>query len=160
MDVIRATKITVNGERIKPSYLKIKPPEVNFKSETDDSGFIDTSVIVGIEELKPEITVSGFPGGVAGFISLCHTDAPIIQCWSTYTSDAACETQQTFIELQVQILGATTPLMKPGKVDDQTLKLGSVIHYKQEVAGQTLYDIYPFEHIVRMNGKDMIGAMT
>ncbi len=158
-DINLVNRITVNGDRVTPNHLHIKPPKVEFKKETDDSGLIEIEMTTKITALKPEITVNGFPGGVLGFVTFCAGtgNEPIIECWSDYKTNGQCTTKTRYILLQVQILGSDTPDTSTGKVEKQTLQLGNVIRYKEVIDGEELYDIRPLEQVALINGVSVLG---
>lgn len=140
MDIIRATKVEIDGTRIPANQIEIIPPQILFMRETDNSDFIARSYVSGLEELKPEINIKGFPGGVAGFMSFCST-TPTIVAWASYTTDDSCTPKVAKITMVLNILAGAMPIMKSGKVENQKLELGKVRSYLVEVDGNTIYDI-------------------
>lgn len=159
MDIIRATKLLVNGIRLEPSYIELTPPQITFKRETDESSFVVTSHIAGVEELKPEIKIKGFPGGIASFIGACGS-APLFEVWANYVQDGNCAISNAYIKLKVELLSANLPTMKTGRIDDQTLELGKVLLYRFDLGENTLFSYDIANNIFTINGESYVGTFT
>jgi hypothetical protein len=157
MDIIRATKLLVNGVRLEPSYIELTPPQITFKRETDETQFVVTSHISGVEELKPEIKIKGFPGGISAFIGACGT-SPLFEVWANYVQDGDCTIADAYVKLQVELLSANLPVMKVGRIDDQMLELGKVLLYRFDLGTSTLFEYDRANDILEINGESYVGS--
>jgi hypothetical protein len=160
MEIIRATRTKVDGTIIASHYMRVTPPPLAFQKETDETDFIKREYVSGIEALKPEIKITGFPGGVAGFMSFCGT-TPVIEVWGSYTGEASCTPKTAYMKLEVQVLAADVPEFKAGRIEDQMLQLGKTLSYQLTIDGVLVYDINSGygtdEPKLMINGEDYLN---
>jgi len=136
--LIRNIKTKINGVAITPGLLSITPPAINIKRETLLAP-IDRSFDAGIEELRPEISLTGMPGRLADFMRRYGGTAPLIEAVIEYSDDTCQDVQNAVIRLQVEIISAQVPVLTVGKIESSPLQLGRCFLYEYQENGIEIY---------------------
>jgi P2 family phage contractile tail tube protein len=133
-----------------------KEPSIAFKTEADENSYIGIDQITGLNALSAEISLSGFSPEALKLVGLCSGKTKrLIGMASFDTPNCEASSYKVIIEgVLTEVPGAE---IKPGRFEKRTFKVGSIRYYKLEIGGSLIYEIDRNNHIVIVNGVDLMA---
>lgn len=161
MSTIRNIETKIDGGIIANGLLEITPPAITIKREPL-IGLIDRSFDNGVEELQPEIKITGMPGRILEFMKRWGGTAPVIEVGIEYSDETCGDVQSAYIKLQVEIISAPVPPLAVGDIEPQALELGRCYLFEYQENGTEIYYLSSgYDNappVFRINGTDYLAA--
>ncbi len=149
-DVMRRANVFVDGAKYigKAVY---KSPDIKFKTETNESSFVNIDQIIGMESMSTEITFTEYSPEVLKLVNICNGSTVDLVFRGSYETDK-CEKRSFKEEMKIKISGIDGSEKKVGKAET---KITAIVHsYKLFDNGDLIHDISQEKFVV--NGKDQM----
>lgn len=154
-DVFKLLNIELEGDQhIGKGHMK--EPDLSFATETDEEDFVQMDQIVALQALTSELKFNGIMPSILNLMGICSGNRKRLIGRASYEENCVPTSYKITLE------GVLTELpgveIQAGKrVTDRAFKFGSINYYKLEIGGKTIHEIDRDNHIIIVNGVDLMA---